>query len=114
MRFVSWVLRIAIFAAVLLFAVANNGTNVELNLGFEKVRQPEVLFLLIFFVAGVVTGLLSVVPALYRRRREIGRLKKEIRVSAMTAENAASAPNPDVPTLTQSPSTTTIVPRSGL
>jgi putative membrane protein len=113
MRFVAWVLRIAIFAAVLLFAVANNGTNVELNLGFERVRQPVVLFLLVFFVAGVVTGLLSVVPALYRRRREIGRLKKEIRVGSVGVENAAAAPSPDVPTLTHSPNTNTVVPRSG-
>ena len=112
MRFVAWVLRIAIFAAALLFAAANIGTNVELNLGFERITQPLVLYLLLFFVAGVVTGLLSVVPAMFRRRREIGRLKKEIRVNAMAAA-ATAAPNPDVPTLID-PTTHTVVPRSGL
>ena len=110
MRVVSWILRVVIFAAALLFAAANIKTNVELNLGVEQFTAPLVLFLLIFFVAGVVTGLLSVVPTVFRHRREIGRLKREVKANAK-AVAATMPPTPDAPTtIGDAPA----LPRSGL
>jgi putative membrane protein len=82
MRLVSWLFRIVFFTVALLFAAANIKTNTELNIGVDMISAPLVLFLLAFFVAGVVLGLLSVVPTLFRQRREIGRLRKEIKVAA--------------------------------
>jgi uncharacterized integral membrane protein len=90
MRVLSWVLRVALFVVVLLFAAANVKTNVELNLGVELVSAPLVLWLLIFFAAGVAGGLLAAMPALFRQRRELARLSRLQGLAARTA--ATSAP----------------------
>ena len=110
MRLVSWLFRIVLFAGALLFAAANIKTNTELNVGVDMVTAPLVLFLLVFFVGGVVVGLLSVVPALFRQRREIGRLRKELKVAAK-APAPPMQPSADVPAALDPP---TSVSRMGL
>ena len=95
MRLVSWLFRIVLFAAAFLFAAVNIKTNTLLNVGLpEPVTAPLVLFLLAFFVGGVATGLLAVVPTIFRQRRQIGRLKKEIKLGAKAQANSI-APIPD-------------------
>jgi len=91
MRIVSWIFRAALFLAALGFALSNTSVTELRFFGMEFVwRAPLVIFLLVFFAAGALLGLLGVLPTWYRLRREIGRLRRELRV----AEKAASAASP--------------------
>jgi hypothetical protein len=59
-------------------------------------RAPLVIFLLGFFAAGTALGIAGVVPTLFRQRREIGRLRRELAAAARTpAAAAAPSPGPD-------------------
>jgi lipopolysaccharide assembly protein A len=93
MTFLSWFFRIVLFLIVLGFALTNTSV-VELHfLGVDQFwRAPLVIFLLLFFVAGVVVGLLSCVPSLFRQRREVGRLQKELKVLKPAAAVSPSLP----------------------
>lgn len=100
MRLLSWLFRTLLFLAALGFALSNTRITELRFFGVDFVwSAPLVIFLLAFFGAGVVLGLLAVVPTLYRQRREIGRLRREARSSARNGAAAAAAqvPPPDVP-----------------
>ncbi len=97
MRFFTWLFNLALFVAALGFALSNTGTvEVRFLVGELVWRAPLVVFLLIFLIAGVVLGLLAAVPALFRQRREIARLTKELRHAGRPAV-AASASVPAAP-----------------
>ena len=104
MRVVSWIFRAILFLAALGFALSNTAVTELRFFGVDYVwRAPLVIFLLAFFGAGAALGLLAVVPTLYRQRREIGRLRREVRATARPAPGGASAgqpPLPDVPAVT--------------
>ncbi len=97
MRLISWIFRIFLFLVALGFAVTNT-TVTELHFfGMASVwRAPLVIFLLLFFAAGTVMGLLAIVPMMFRYRREIGRLRKEVKLNAKPA--TVEPPSADVPT----------------
>jgi lipopolysaccharide assembly protein A len=80
-----------LFVAALGFAVSNT-TITELKFwGLDFYwRAPLVVFLLIFFAAGVAVGILAVAPTLFKQRREVGKLKKTIS-KASAAESAKQA-----------------------
>ncbi|MFT3804936.1 MAG: LapA family protein [Burkholderiaceae bacterium] len=96
MRLISWIFRIFLFLVALGFAVTNT-TATDLHFfGMETVwRAPLVIFLLLFFAAGTVMGLLAVFPMLFRYRREIGRLRKELKLNAQPATPVP--PSADMP-----------------
>lgn len=96
MRVVTWLFNLILFLLALGFALSNTAT-VELRfLPGELVwRAPLVVFLLIFLAAGVVLGLLGAVPSLFRQRREIARLTKELRHAARPTA-AVQVPAPPV------------------
>lgn len=98
MRIVTWLFNLMLFLLALGFALSNTAT-VELRfLPGELVwRAPLVVFLLIFLAAGVVLGLLGAVPSLFRQRREIARLTKELRHAGRPAAPSPS-PSPLPPT----------------
>ena len=78
MRVLSWALRIILFLALFLFALKNTDT-VGLRLYFDQVWQaPLVLVLLVFFAAGAAMGVLATLGTVFRQRREISRLKREL------------------------------------
>lgn len=80
MRIFWWIFNFLLFLVALGFALANTGpTELRFFLGDLSWRAPLVIFLLIFFAAGVLIGLLAAVPAWFRQRREIGRLSRELR-----------------------------------
>ena len=98
MRLISWIFRILLFVAALGFALSNTGITELRFFGVEIAwRAPLVIFLLVFFAAGALLGLLGVVPTWFRLRREISRLRRELRVAEKTAGIAPAAPPPDVP-----------------
>ena len=79
MRVLAWTLRIILFLALFLFALKNTDTF-SLRLYFDQMWQaPLILVLLVFFVAGAVIGVLATLATVFRQRREIARLQRELR-----------------------------------
>ena len=79
MRILSWTLRIILFLALFLLALKNTDT-VSLWLYFGQVWQaPLILVLLVFFAAGAAMGVLATLATVFRQRREIARLRRELR-----------------------------------
>jgi putative membrane protein len=78
MRALAWTLRIILFLALFLFALKNTNT-VSLRLYFDQVwRVPLVLVLLVFFAAGAAMGVLATLATVFRQRRDIARLRREL------------------------------------
>lgn len=80
MRIVSWIFNFLLFLIALGFALSNTeSVDLRFLIGDLSWRAPLVIFLLVFFAAGVIIGLLAAVPAMFRQRREIARLNRELR-----------------------------------
>jgi lipopolysaccharide assembly protein A len=78
MRVLAWTLRIILFLALFLFALKNTDT-VSLRLYFDQVWQaPLILVLLVFFAAGAAMGVLATLATVFRQRRDIARLQREL------------------------------------
>lgn len=78
----SWVLRVLLFLALFLFAIKNTET-VTLRFWFDQSWQaPLVLLLLAFLAGGALLGVLACLARMFRQRREIARLKRELRLRA--------------------------------
>jgi uncharacterized integral membrane protein len=94
MKVLAWLVRVALFLAALGFALSNTGITELRFFGVDLVwRAPLVVFLLGFFVAGVALGFAGVVPTLFRQRRELSRLRREVRgASRPTSGLPADAP----------------------
>ena len=96
MQALIWICRLVILLAIVWFAVKNSD-QVTLH-GFldHEFKAPLVVVVLLFFVGGVIIGLLAAIPTLFRQRREIGRHKKA-HAAALKAE-AARMTEPPVTT----------------
>ena len=80
MRYLNWILRAALFIVLLGFAVKNDQpVTLRYFFGYEW-QSSLVIVLLIFFAAGAVIGVLAMFPNVLQQRREIARLKRDIRV----------------------------------
>jgi putative membrane protein len=91
MRIVTWTLRLIIFLFLLAFA-AKNVDPVTLNFYFERSWQaPLVVVLFGFFTAGALFGVMAMVSVLLGQRREIHRLRREVRGHAKATEAARVA-----------------------
>lgn len=88
MTALTWAIRLIIFALLVLFALQNSGVVVLNLLPGQIWEAPLVILLLAFFAGGAVLGVLSVVGTLFRQRREIARLKREL------AKPAVALPEP--------------------
>ena len=92
MRYVLWVVKLALFALALTFAVKNTDpVAVRYFLGQEW-HAPLIFVLLVFFCMGAALGLLAALTQIMRQRREISLLKRE---REARAPEAAAAPPPD-------------------
>jgi len=81
MRYLSWLFKIILFVLLLGFAVKNTETAVlHYYLGYEW-RAPLVLILLVFFCAGAAVGIVASLSYLFRQRREMRSLKRELRLN---------------------------------
>ena len=84
MRYLLWLLKFALFVLILSFAVKNTDTVwVRYYLGYEW-QAPLVLVLLVFFCLGAAVGIVASLVHLFRQRREIVALKRELRVQGRT------------------------------
>ena len=96
MRVLAWTLRVILFLALFLFALKNTDT-VSLRLYFDQVwHAPLVLVLLVFFAAGAALGVLATLATVFRQRREIARLRRELKRRERDAGSAAAATAGDI------------------
>ncbi|MYZ43215.1 LapA family protein [Schauerella aestuarii] len=79
MRYVVWALRLVIFVVVLMFALKNTDpVSVKFWGDYVVPDLPLIVVMLAVFVVGAIFGLLLMVPAAMRRRREMVRMKREL------------------------------------
>ncbi|MDR2366299.1 MAG: LapA family protein [Zoogloeaceae bacterium] len=90
MSVLIWILRLLLFLLVLLLALRNM-TPATLNFFFGRSWEaPLVLWLLAFFVTGVLLGILAMVGPLFRARRVVARLQREAERHVAAAPDGAS------------------------
>lgn len=79
MRILIWIFRIVLFVFLFGFAVKNDElVNVQFFLG-EMRQFPLVFVMLAFFAGGAIIGFSVTLISLLSKRREISRLKKQVR-----------------------------------
>ena len=80
MRYFDWALRIVLFIVLLGFAVKNDQpVTLRYFFGYEW-QSSLVIVLLVFFAVGAAVGVLAMLANVLQQRREIARLKRDIRV----------------------------------
>ena len=92
MRIIALVVGTLLFVVLFFFAVYNT-TAVELRMfgGFTW-QAPLVAFLLVFFLAGVILGLLAMLPSWVRLRLQVSRLRETLRqTKASPAQKSGKA-----------------------
>ena len=78
MQFVLWLMKLALFVFVLAFAIKNTDpVAVRYYFGGEW-HGPLVFVMLVAFGAGVAAGLFAALTHVFRQRREIAALKREL------------------------------------
>lgn len=78
MRFVFWIPGLLVFLMLLGFAAKNSGA-VTVNFFFDlHWHVPLVLVMFVFIVGGTILGLTGALGTLFRQRREISRLRREL------------------------------------
>ena len=78
MRYLLWALKLALFVLVLAFAVKNTDpVTVRYTLGGEW-QAPLVFVMLVAFCIGVAAGLGAGLTQVFRQRREIAALRREL------------------------------------
>lgn len=81
MKFFVWLIRLLVFVLLLVLALANTQTATLNFLAGYSWSAPLILIGLAFFAFGLLAGLLSSLPAVFRIKMENGRLKRELRVA---------------------------------
>lgn len=88
MRYISWALRILLFLLLFGFALKNTDpVMVHFYLG-SRWEAPLAMVVLVFFGVGAVAGVIACLSHIYRQRREILQLRKEVRTKPTAPENA--------------------------
>jgi lipopolysaccharide assembly protein A len=96
MKFFVWLIRVLVFVLLLVLALANTQTATLNFLAGYSWTAPLILIGLAFFVVGLLAGLLSSLPTVFRLRMENGRLKRDLRV---VREAPVVVPDPPMPPL---------------
>jgi uncharacterized integral membrane protein len=92
MQALVWIFRLLILLAIVWFAV-KNAQPITLHGYLDyQLQAPLVLVVLLFFIGGVIIGLLAALPTMFRQRRELGRFRKA--QAAATKAEAARLPEP--------------------
>jgi len=96
MRLIAWVIRVLVFVLLLVLALANTQPAALHFLAGYVWEAPLILIGLAFFVVGLLAGLLSALPALFRLRMENGRLKRDLRAARDTGAPVVEPPMPPI------------------
>ena len=97
MRYVMWAIKLVVFAVVVLFAYKNMApVDVQFLGNMQFVAVPLVVVMLVAFVLGTLLGVVLMLPSTWRRRREAGRLKRDLQKVQKTAQTPPqnSPPSP--------------------
>ncbi|CAJ3914784.1 transmembrane protein [Burkholderia pseudomallei] len=94
MKFIVWLIRVLVFVLLLVLALANTQSATLNFLAGYSWQAPLILIGLAFFGVGLIAGLLSALPAIFRMRMENGRLKRDLRA---VRENPAVVDQPPMP-----------------
>ena len=86
MRYLVWLLRTVMFLVLLGFAVKNDQPVVLRYFFGNEWQTSLVVILLLFFAVGMGLGVLAVLGNLFRQRREIAALKRELRLKSKLAD----------------------------
>ncbi|NBS76042.1 MAG: DUF1049 domain-containing protein [Betaproteobacteria bacterium] len=93
----QWTLKAAIFLMLFAFAL-NNQEDVQVRFFWGlQWRSPLVLVLLGFFAAGVVVGVLGMVPRWWRQRRLAKQVLSASNETPASVKPASAPPAPDIP-----------------
>ncbi len=94
MRYLSWIIKLALFILILSFALVNTDpVTVRYYFGYRW-EAPLVLVLLVTVGIGAVAGVLVGLLQMLRLRREIAALKRELDAARPPAASAAPANMP--------------------
>jgi len=96
MKFIVWLIRVLVFVVLLMLALANTQTATLNFLAGYNWQAPLILIGLAFFGVGLLAGLLSALPAIFRMRLENGRLKRDLRTARDTPVVVDQPPMPPV------------------
>ena len=78
MKIISRIIAVILFIIFFGFALKNTDpATLHLYMGYEF-RGPLVLMLLIFFIAGVEFGIFTMLPTLFRHRRDLSKHVKSL------------------------------------
>jgi uncharacterized integral membrane protein len=94
MKFIVWLIRVLVFVLLLVLAFANTQPATLNFVGGFVWPAPLIMIGLAFFVVGLLAGLASSMPAMFRLRLENGRLKRELRVARETPVVVEEPPLP--------------------
>ncbi len=87
MRYLSWILRLLLFVLLFGFALKNSDpVSVRFYLGSQW-DASLALVVLVFFGIGAAAGVIACFAYIYRQRREILQLRKELRVRPVLPED---------------------------
>lgn len=90
MRYLGWAVKILLFIILLGFALHNSQpVTLQFFLGYVW-QAPLVVLLLAAFVLGALSGVLALLPVLFRLRSERGKLRKQ--VNGVTETDTLSQP----------------------
>ena len=92
MTALTWALWFIIVSFLIVFAIQNTELVILRVMPGYFWEAPLVVVLLAFFAAGAVLGVLSVLGIIYRQRREVVRLKREM-VKVVEPAKPLSTPN---------------------
>ncbi len=92
MRIITWIIRLAIFLVLFGFAIKNDQL-VTVNFYVEtQWLVPLVVVILIAFAIGGLIGFFASLGTRLRQRREIARLRRDLKRAEAAAEDAAGVP----------------------
>ena len=92
MRYLSWIIKLALFILILSFALVNTD-SVTVRYYFDyRWEAPLVLVLLVTVCIGAVAGVLVGLLQMLRLRREIAALKRELGTTRNPVPAGSTAP----------------------
>ena len=97
MKYILWLLKAAIFFTLFAFAL-NNQQNATVHFFFgTQWTAPQVLIVLTAFAAGLVAGVLGMVPRWLKHRSAAQRAAQPAAATPPAAAEAPAAPAPSLP-----------------
>jgi putative membrane protein len=96
MTYINWILRAALFIVLLGFAVKNDQpVTLRYFFGYEW-QSSLVIVILVFFAAGTVVGVISMLVNVLKLRRDIARLKRDIKSKNKLADPGEMQQKPNL------------------